>query len=75
MLAVDGFENTIVNFTTDIPYLTNWGQPLLVGPGSIFDAHTVEEKVRKSSLLEAVDLYAELSRKLLAGVGPGSLRP
>lgn len=66
MLDVEGFENTIVNFTTDIPYLTNWGQPLLIGPGSILDAHTLEERVAKSALLQAVDLYAELSHKLLA---------
>jgi acetylornithine deacetylase len=68
MLAVDGIENTVVNFTTDIPYLTNWGQPLLIGPGSILDAHTLEECVAKSALLQAVDLYDELSRKLLARV-------
>lgn len=66
MLVLDGFENTIVNFTTDIPYLVKWGEPLLLGPGSILDAHTLEERVAKSALLEAVELYADLSRELLA---------
>ena len=47
LLALDGFEQTIVRFTTDIPYLTNWGTPLLIGPGSILDAHTEHERVAK----------------------------
>ena len=34
-LAVEGFESCIVRFTTDIPQLTNWGTPLLLGPGTI----------------------------------------
>jgi acetylornithine deacetylase len=65
LLALDGFEQTIVRFTTDIPYLTNWGQPLLIGPGSILVAHTDHERVAKSELLRAVDIYADLARTLL----------
>ena len=64
--ALDGFESTIVRFTTDIPYLTNWGTPLLIGPGSILDAHTEHERVAKSELLKAVDIYFDLVRRLLA---------
>ena len=64
LLALDGFEQTIVRFTTDIPYLTNWGQPLLIGPGSILVAHTEHEQVAKSELLRAVEIYAELVRRL-----------
>jgi acetylornithine deacetylase len=64
--ALDGFESTIVRFTTDIPYLTNWGTPLLIGPGSILDAHTEHERVAKSELLKAVDIYAKLTKKLLS---------
>lgn len=66
LMAVDGMEQTIVRFTTDIPYLTNWGTPLLFGPGSILDAHTDGERVAKSELLRAVELYADLARTLLA---------
>ena len=66
MLAVKGFEQSIVRFTTDIPHLTNWGTPLLLGPGSILDAHTAHERIARSELLQAVDLYARLVRKLLA---------
>ena len=65
LLALDGFEQTIVRFTTDIPYLTNWGQPLLIGPGSILVAHTEHERVAKSELLRAVEIYADLARTLL----------
>jgi len=65
MLAVNALEQTVVRFTTDIPYLTNWGQPLLIGPGSILDAHTAHERVAKSELLKSVELYFSLARKLL----------
>lgn len=63
--ALDGFEPTIVRFTTDIPYLSNWGTPLLIGPGSILDAHTEHERVAKSELMRAVEIYADLVRRLL----------
>jgi acetylornithine deacetylase len=56
----------IAAFTTDIPALTNWGQPLLIGPGSIHVAHTEGEYIEKRQLLEAVDLYARIARELLA---------
>jgi acetylornithine deacetylase len=66
LLVLEGFEQTIVRFTTDIPYLTNWGTPLLIGPGSILDAHTEHERVRKSELLRAVEVYSNLARELLS---------
>lgn len=65
LLNVDGMETMVARFTTDIPYLANWGKALLIGPGSILDAHTSGEKVRKTDLMTAVDRYAELTRKLL----------
>jgi acetylornithine deacetylase len=67
LLALQGFESTIVRFTTDIPYLSNWGTPLLIGPGSILDAHTERERVEKKELMRAVDIYEDLVRRLLAG--------
>ena len=66
LLALDGFQQTIVRFTTDIPYLTNWGVQLLIGPGSILVAHTEHERVPKSELLRAVEIYVELVRRLRA---------
>jgi acetylornithine deacetylase len=68
LATVEGFEQAIMRFTTDIPYLANWGTPLLAGPGSILVAHTADERVRKSELVEAVSLYTRLARTLLARV-------
>jgi acetylornithine deacetylase len=65
MLAVEGFKQKVVRFTTDIPHLTNWGQPLLLGPGSILVAHTKDEFVLKKDLEDAVGLYVELVKRLL----------
>ena len=65
LLAADGFETCVVRFTTDIPHLTNWGTPLLLGPGSIHDAHTAHERVSKRELAEAVTSYERLARTLL----------
>jgi acetylornithine deacetylase len=64
MLAAPGFESCVVRFTTDISYLDNWGQPLLLGPGSILDAHTEHERVPKRELERAVTLYKRLVRHL-----------
>lgn len=66
MLAVEDFTSSVVRFTTDIPHLTNWGQPLLLGPGSILVAHTTGEYVPKRALEQAVDLYVRLARTLLS---------
>ena len=65
MLEVDGFNQKVVRFTTDIPHLPNWGTPLLLGPGSILVAHTKDEFVLKKDLEDAVGLYVNLVRKLL----------
>ncbi len=68
MRALPGFNTMVAKFTTDIPSLTNWGEPFLLGPGSIHVAHTPDEKIAKSELLEAVDLYVKLARQLLNGL-------
>ena len=64
--SVSGIETMIAAFTTDIPALTNWGKPVLIGPGSIHVAHTDGEYIEKKQLLDAVDLYARIARELLA---------
>lgn len=64
--AIAGFEQCTVRFTTDIPYLSNWGTALLLGPGSILKAHTDHESVAKCELTSAVALYVRLARALLA---------
>jgi acetylornithine deacetylase len=64
LFSVAGFEECVVRFTTDIPYLSQWGKPLLLGPGSILVAHTDEERISKRELESAVDLYVNLAKKL-----------
>jgi acetylornithine deacetylase len=56
----------VAAFTTDVPALSNWGQPLLVGPGSIHVAHTEGEYVAKKQLRGAVELYCDIAKKLIA---------
>src|SRR5579871_255047 len=63
--TVRGIETMVAAFTTDIPALTRWGQPLLIGPGSIHVAHTEGEYIEKKQMLDAVDLYAKIVRQLL----------
>ena len=62
--TLNGLPTMVAAFTTDIPALSNWGQPLLVGPGSIHVAHTDREYVEKKQLQEAVDLYCSIARQL-----------
>lgn len=66
LTTLPGFETASFSFTTDVPFLTAWGKPLLVGPGSIHVAHTAEEHVRIDELAQSVDLYEKLARDLLA---------
>ena len=63
--AVEGLPTMVAAFTTDVPWLGNWGEPVLLGPGSIHVAHTPNEKLAKKELLQAVDLYVEVARHLL----------
>ena len=60
----EGLPTMVAAFTTDIPALSNWGQPMLIGPGSIHVAHTEGEYVEKKQLNEAVDLYCQVAKKL-----------
>jgi acetylornithine deacetylase len=66
--AQDGFETTVVAYTTDIPNFAGaWGKPFLIGPGSIHVAHTAEERIPKKQLLDAVQIYTRMARQLIAG--------
>jgi acetylornithine deacetylase len=62
--TIDGLPTMIAAFTTDIPGLTNWGEPLLIGPGSIHVAHTEGEFIEKRQLADAIDLYGTIARHL-----------
>jgi acetylornithine deacetylase len=66
MRALDGLPTTVVAFGTDIPTFNgSWGQPFLIGPGSIHVAHTAEEHIDKKQLTDAVQIYAQMVRQLL----------
>jgi acetylornithine deacetylase len=62
--SLDNLPTMVAAFTTDIPALTNWGEPLLLGPGSIHVAHTEGEYVEKQQVSEAVDLYCSIAKRL-----------
>jgi acetylornithine deacetylase len=61
----EGLPTMVAAFTTDIPALSNWGQPLLLGPGSIHVAHTEGEYVEKKQLREAVEVHCVVARHSL----------
>jgi len=65
--SVDGMPTTVVSFTTDVPVFgRSWGEPLLVGPGSIHVAHTQDERISKRELSEAPGMYVNVVKSLLA---------
>ena len=64
--TVGGFDAAVFPYTTDIPFLARWGEPLLFGPGSIHVAHTADEFVSIAELNAAADHYVTLARALLS---------
>ena len=64
--VVDGFETMVASFGSDAPYLNNLGKPLLIGPGSILDAHTAHEKISRKQMIEGAAIYERLVKKLLS---------
>jgi acetylornithine deacetylase len=63
--SLEGFDTTVVAYTTDIPAFGGaWGQPFLIGPGTIHVAHTLEERVPKQQLVEAVEIYQRMVKQL-----------
>jgi len=71
---LEGFDTTVVAFTTDIPLLSNWGDPLLIGPGSVTDAHTDHERISRRELAEAVVIYSNIVKILLKSTETHSIR-
>jgi len=65
LATVPGFETGVFSFTTDIPWLDRWGQPLLLGPGSVTLAHTKDEYCEIVELTRSADLYARLASTLI----------
>ena len=65
MHTVPGFDTAVFPYTTDVPLLTRWGKPLLIGPGSIHVAHTDEEHLAIDEMMAAIQLYESLAKQLL----------
>lgn len=63
--TVPGFETEVFAYFSDVPFLSKWGTPLLLGPGTIHVAHTDHEHVVIADLERAVDMYADLATSLL----------
>ncbi|OFW20011.1 MAG: hypothetical protein A3H97_22370 [Acidobacteria bacterium RIFCSPLOWO2_02_FULL_65_29] len=66
LATVPGIDAAVFPYTTDIPFLDRWGQPLLFGPGSVHAAHTADEFIELAELGRAVDGYVAIARELLA---------
>lgn len=71
---VEGFPETVVSFGTDVPFLEDVGKAVLFGPGSILDAHTDGEKVEKAALIQAVDDYVGIARRVSGAESRGGER-
>lgn len=67
--VVPGFSPAVFSFTTDIPFLERWGEPLLLGPGSVTLAHTADEYVELADLHDAVGIYERLASSLMLQTG------
>jgi acetylornithine deacetylase len=68
MTTVPGYDAVVFPYTTDIPFLSAWGQPVLFGPGSIHVAHTADEFISIPELQSAVSHYVTIARHLLERV-------
>ena len=63
--SLPGFETSVMSYTTDIPAFGGaWGQPYLLGPGTIHVAHTNEERIPKREIIEAIQIYKKMVRHL-----------
>lgn len=69
-----GEKGEIVAFACDLPLLDAWGEPILVGPGSIEQAHAADERVDLAEVEDAARIYRELVQALIAR-GEEALEP
>lgn len=70
--TVPGFPTAVFPFTTDVPFLTRWGVPLLFGPGSILVAHTSDEHLELGELDRAIAAYEQLADACLTTAAAGA---
>lgn len=65
LFTIPGFEQAVLPYGTDIPYLKRFGRPLLLGPGSALVAHTENERVDKKQLFDGVEIYKKIVKILI----------
>ncbi len=61
----DGEDGQVVAFGTDAPHLRAWGEPLMIGAGSILDAHTDHEHIDRRDLEAMVARHVKTVQYLL----------
>ena len=61
---IEGFETAIENYGTDIPNLPSEKKKYFYGPGSITSAHSADEYVYASDLLDGMEGYRKILRAL-----------
>jgi acetylornithine deacetylase len=66
LFTLSGFEQAVLPYGTDLPYLNTFGKKLLLGPGSALFAHTENDRIEKAQLFTAVEIYKEVAKRLLA---------
>lgn len=66
MHTIEGLPSAVFPFTTDVPLLDRWGQPILFGPGSILVAHTSGEHLAIAELETAIEGYQRIARACLS---------
>ncbi len=65
LTSVEGFDETVVSFGSDAPYLQEMGKVVLMGPGSIQNAHRPDERILVSEIARAFDNYCVVAERLL----------
>jgi acetylornithine deacetylase len=65
LFTIPGFEQAVLPYGTDIPYLKRFGRPLLLGPGSALVAHTENERIEKKQLFDGVEIYKKIVKMLI----------
>lgn len=66
LMSLPNFETGVVAYCTDIPQLLPiGGEFLMYGPGTINEAHTVNESIAISELEKAVDDYQKIYKELI----------
>ncbi|HUV12261.1 MAG TPA: M20/M25/M40 family metallo-hydrolase [Acidobacteriota bacterium] len=65
LTSVEGIDETVVSFGSDAPYLQELGKVVLMGPGSIQNAHRPDETIQVPEITRASENYCAVAMQLL----------